>query len=117
MRERVYRAKYLDIQTSIRTHRNTQHLPDYKTPTLAANDVHFEGGMIEPGLDVEPEEPGGDGVLQVAHLHRVRVLVPAQQLQHVTVRTVRGTPKVSTAPSPCWHCLQTKHLRIFYLSI
>ena len=58
--------------------------------TLAADDVHLEAGVVVPGLDVEPEEPGGDGVLQVAHLHRVRVLVPAQQLQHVMVRTVRG---------------------------
>ena len=63
-----------------------------KTPTLAADDVHFERGMVVPGLDVQAEEPGGDGVLQVAHLHRVRVLVPAQQLQHVTVRAVRGKP-------------------------
>lgn len=60
--------------------------------TLAADDVHLEAGVVVPGLDVEPEEPGGDGVLQVAHLHRVRVLVPAQQLQHVTVRAVRGKP-------------------------
>ena len=38
---RVYRAKYLDSQTSIPTDRNTQHLPDNKTPTLAANDAVF----------------------------------------------------------------------------
>ena len=63
--------------------------------TLAADDVHLEAGVVVPGLDVEPEEPGGDGVLQVAHLHRVRVLVPAQQLQHVTVRTVRGNQVTS----------------------
>lgn len=90
MRERVYRAKYLDIQTSIRTHRNTQHLPDYKTPTLAANDVHFEGGMIEPGLDVEPQEASRDGVLQVGDLHRVAVLVPTQQLRGENIIIKRG---------------------------
>ena len=77
---RVYRAKYLDSQTSIPTHRNTQHLPDNKTPTLAANDVHFEGGVIEPGLDVEPQEASGDWVLQVGDLHRVAIPVPTEQL-------------------------------------
>ena len=81
---RVYRAKYLDSQTSIPTDRNTQHLPDNKTPTLAANDVHFEGGVIEPGLDVEPQEAGGDWVLQVGDLHCVAVLVTAQKLKWKT---------------------------------
>ena len=74
---RVYRAKYLASPTSIPTHRNTQHLPCYKTPTLAANDVHFEGGVIEPGLDVESQEASSDWVLQVGDLHCVTVLVTA----------------------------------------
>ena len=55
--------------------------PDNKTPTLAADDVHFQGRMIEPGLDVEPEEARRDGVLEVGDLHRVRVLVAAQKLK------------------------------------
>ena len=78
---RVYRAKYLASPTSIPTHRNTQHLPCYKTPTLAANDVHFQGRVIEPGLDVQPQEPRRDGVLEVGDLHGVTVLVPAQKLK------------------------------------
>ena len=61
--------------------RNTQHLPDNKTPTLAADDVHFQGRMIEPGLDVKPEEARRNGVLQVGDLHCVAVLVAAQKLK------------------------------------
>ena len=52
-----------------------------KTPTLASDDVHFERGMVVPGLHVEAEEPGRHGVLQVGDLHRVAVLVAAQQLK------------------------------------
>ena len=80
---RVYRAKYLASPTSIPTHLVTPNtfLVSYKTPTLAADDVHFQGRMIEPGLDVQPQEPRRDGVLKVGDLHRVTVLVPAQQLK------------------------------------
>ena len=73
--------------------------------TLAADDVHLEAGVVVPGLDVKSEEPGGDGVLQVAHLHRVRVLVPAQQLQHVTVRTVRGKPSYKLWEETHFNCV------------
>ena len=67
-------------------HQNTKYTPimsflDYKTPTLAANDVHFQGRVIEPGLDVQPQEPRRDWVLQVGDLHCVAVLVPAQKLK------------------------------------
>ena len=40
-------------QSNIQPNTSLQHLPDNKTPTLAADDVHFEGGVIEPGLDVK----------------------------------------------------------------
>ena len=52
-----------------------------KIHTLAADDVHFEVWMVVPGLHVEPEEPGRDGMLQVGDLHCVTVRVAAQQLQ------------------------------------
>ena len=53
-----------------------------KTPTLASNDVHFERGMVVPGLHVEAQEPGRHGVLQVGDLHRVAVRVATQQLNN-----------------------------------
>ena len=36
--------------------------------------------MVVPGLHVEPEEPGRDGVLQVGDLHSVAVRVSTEQL-------------------------------------
>ena len=56
-----------------------------KTPTLAADDVHFEVWMVVPGLHVEPEEPGRDGMLQVGDLHCVTVLVATQELQRQNI--------------------------------
>ena len=59
-----------------------------KTPTLASDDVHFERGMVVPGLHMEAQEPGRHGVLQVGDLHSVAVRVATQQLNKRKIGSV-----------------------------
>lgn len=55
---------------------------DYKTPTLAANNVHFEWGMVEPGLNVESQEPRSHRMFQIGNFYSVTVCVSTQQLKN-----------------------------------
>ena len=48
--------------------------------TLTPQDLHPEGGVGVPGLDVHPEEARPHRVLQVGHLHAVAVRVTTEHL-------------------------------------
>ena len=50
---------------------------DYKTPTLAANNVHFERGVVVPSLNMESEKSCRNRMLEIGHLHCMAVFVTA----------------------------------------
>ena len=52
---------------------------------LAAENLHPEGGIVVPCLDVHSDEARPDGVLQVGELHAVAVPVGSEHLRMVKV--------------------------------
>ena len=66
---------------------------DYKPPTLAANNVHFERGMVVPSLNMKTEKSCSDWMLEIGHLDGVTVFVTAQQLK-IENSLVRSSGKI-----------------------